>query len=240
MLFTVPRYLQKFASQVLVGLGSTSRIKRRVYDAAMAIGARLRAPALGGRRRRPAAPAPRGARGPSCSAASSTSSGFDQLELVISGGAPLPPETAGAVADAAASTSSRSTARPRRPAPSSAGQPGPFPRPGDVGTVVRGLGGEAGRRRRDPGALARPVRGYWNQPEATARDRRRRTAGCTPATSANGGRPPASWSIARATSSSPSGGKTISPSLDREPAARQPLHRPRRWCSATAANISPR
>src|SRR5262245_48586279 len=34
-LFTVPRYMQKFASQVLVGLGNTSRLKRRAYEAAM-------------------------------------------------------------------------------------------------------------------------------------------------------------------------------------------------------------
>ena len=56
--------------------------------------------------------------------------GFDQLELVICGGAPLPPETHGALADAAASTSSRSTAKPRRRAASSAGQRGPFPAAG--------------------------------------------------------------------------------------------------------------
>ena len=37
-LFTVPRYMQKFASQVLVGLSTTSPVKRAVYDAAMRIG----------------------------------------------------------------------------------------------------------------------------------------------------------------------------------------------------------
>src|SRR5262249_30043544 len=38
VLFTVPRYLQKFASQLLVDLSSTSRVKRTAYDVAMRIG----------------------------------------------------------------------------------------------------------------------------------------------------------------------------------------------------------
>ena len=38
VLFTVPRYMQKFASQVLVGLSTTSPVKRAVYDAAMRLG----------------------------------------------------------------------------------------------------------------------------------------------------------------------------------------------------------
>ena len=33
VLFTVPRFLQKFASQVLVSIGSTSPLKRVAYDA---------------------------------------------------------------------------------------------------------------------------------------------------------------------------------------------------------------
>ena len=38
VLFTVPRYLQKFASQVLIGIGSTTRAKRAAYEWAMRIG----------------------------------------------------------------------------------------------------------------------------------------------------------------------------------------------------------
>ena len=38
VLFTVPRYLQKFASGVLVGIANTSAPKRAVYDAAMRVG----------------------------------------------------------------------------------------------------------------------------------------------------------------------------------------------------------
>ena len=38
VLFTVPRYMQKFASQVLVGLSTSSPAKRAVYNLAMKIG----------------------------------------------------------------------------------------------------------------------------------------------------------------------------------------------------------
>src|SRR5439155_25433403 len=40
VLFTVPRYLQKFASRVLVALMDSSALKRRAYDTAMKIGRR--------------------------------------------------------------------------------------------------------------------------------------------------------------------------------------------------------
>src|SRR5690606_38076297 len=38
LLFTVPRYLQKFASQVLVGINTSTRVKRAAYELAMTIG----------------------------------------------------------------------------------------------------------------------------------------------------------------------------------------------------------
>ncbi len=53
-LFTVPRYMQKFASQVLVSLSTTSPAKRAVYNAAMGLG-RARPHAAAG----PAGAAPR-------------------------------------------------------------------------------------------------------------------------------------------------------------------------------------
>ena len=40
VLFTVPRYLQKFASQVLIRIGSTTPLKARAYDMAMKAGRR--------------------------------------------------------------------------------------------------------------------------------------------------------------------------------------------------------
>ena len=40
VLVTVPRYLQKFASQVLIRIGATSRVKAAAYRAAMTISRR--------------------------------------------------------------------------------------------------------------------------------------------------------------------------------------------------------
>ena len=49
VLFTVPRYLQKFASQVLVGVTNSSQAKRVSYELAMRSCARACAAALGRR-----------------------------------------------------------------------------------------------------------------------------------------------------------------------------------------------
>ena len=40
VLFTVPRYLQKFAAQILVGIGNSSRLKRAAYALAMRLARR--------------------------------------------------------------------------------------------------------------------------------------------------------------------------------------------------------
>jgi long-chain acyl-CoA synthetase len=92
ILFTVPRYLQKFASHVLVGIINTSPLKRAMYKIALGIArrhARLRWDdkatiidraiyALFHRLMfRPVL----------------NKLGFDHLEIVISGGAPLPEDT---------------------------------------------------------------------------------------------------------------------------------------------------
>ena len=92
VLFTVPRYLQKFASRALVAVQSASRPKRLVYDWAMRVGRRhVRAHWEGrasGTGRLAYALARAVAFRPLLNKL-----GFDALELVISGGAPLPPET---------------------------------------------------------------------------------------------------------------------------------------------------
>jgi long-chain acyl-CoA synthetase len=164
-LFTVPRYMQKFASQVLVGLGNTSRLKRRVYDAAMRIGrdcARRRwvgRDGLAVRLRHAAARAIvfRRILG---------KLGLDRVELVISGGAALPPETAALwqiwgvnLVEAYGQTETAGAFI--------SAQPGPFAKPGDVGTIVR----NSEVKLADSGEIL--VRcpdhfeGYWNQPDAT-------------------------------------------------------------------------
>ena len=163
VLFTVPRFLQKFASQVLVGIGNTSPIKRAAYELAMRV-ARPQARARWEGRQ---------TQSPAYSAARALvfqpvleKLGLDKLELVISGGAPLPAETAalwqmwgvnvceiyGQTEEAGAIIS---------------GQAGPFPKPGDVGTAGKGIelqllpSGEI---------LVRGeffFDGYWNNPDTT-------------------------------------------------------------------------
>src|SRR5262249_9297002 len=92
VLFTVPRYLQKLAGHVLIGTANSSPLKRRAYKAAMrsaraAIARRWDGTETGldhardfVRRRLVFRPI-------------LNQLGFDQLKLVVSGGAPLPAET---------------------------------------------------------------------------------------------------------------------------------------------------
>ena len=135
VLFTVPRYLQKFAAQILVGIGNSSMLKRKCYALAMKLARRY---------------APRrwngsvGADGALYRLAHAlvfrailNKLGFDQLELVISGGAPLPRETMALwhmygvnVVEIYGQTETAGGII--------AGQRGPFPTPGDVGTTPPG------------------------------------------------------------------------------------------------------
>lgn len=164
VLFTVPRYLQKFASQILVALGSTSAFKRGCYELAMRSGRRqARARWESGT---PAeAVAYRIARaavfGPVLSKL-----GFDRLRLVVSGGAPLPRETMALwqvwgvnVVEIYGQTETAGAII--------AGQAGPFPRPGDVGTPPPGvevaLGAQDEILVRSPDLFS----GYWQDDEAT-------------------------------------------------------------------------
>jgi len=163
VLVTVPRYLQKFASQVLIRIGNTSPLKRAAYGLAMEAG------------RRHAKARWEGKAGSSVLYGLARllvfkplleQLGLDKVELAVSGGAPLPPETAalwqiwgvnlveiyGQTEEAGAIIS---------------GQQGPFPRPGNVGTVAPGwelrLGDGGEILVRGPHQFAE----YLNNPEAT-------------------------------------------------------------------------
>jgi long-chain acyl-CoA synthetase len=172
-LFAVPRYLQKFASSALVALHNSSPLKRRVYEAAMRAGRRHARRRWDGKA---------GGFGAACYALARAAVfrpllgklGFDQVTLAISGGAPLPPETMalwqiwgvnlvevyGQTEEAGAIIS---------------GQRGPFPEPGNVGTVAAGW-----EMQLDPGSAAGETaageilvrgdcrfEGYWGSAEAT-------------------------------------------------------------------------
>jgi len=137
VLFTVPRYLQKFASHVLVGMLNSTRAKRVIYDLAMRF-ARAHA-----RRRWDG----------SVTAAQDVlyrtlralvfrrilnKLGFDKLELVVSGGAALPAETA-ALWQMYGVNVAEMYGQTEEAGGIIAGQRGPFPRPGNVGTPVEGV-----------------------------------------------------------------------------------------------------
>ena len=93
--------------------------------------------------------------------------GFDKLELVVRGGAPSAGRDRWRCGTCSASTSSRCTARPKTAGGIIAGQRGPFPRPGDVGTVPEGFEVKLAE---DGEILVRSpdlFDGYWSNEEAT-------------------------------------------------------------------------
>lgn len=166
VLFTVPRYLQKFAAQVLVAVANSSPLKRRTYELAMRSARRLA-------RRRWDGPAPLAQRALHAVWHAAVlrpilnKLGFDKLEFVVSGGAPLSLETTALwhmygvnVVEMYGQTEGAGGII--------AGQRGPFPRPGDVGTVPAGwdvvLGADGEVLVKSPDLFD----GYWNNEAATA------------------------------------------------------------------------
>jgi long-chain acyl-CoA synthetase len=164
VLFTVPRYLQKFAAQVLVGIGNSSAVKRKCYALAMKL-ARHHTPRRW-----------KGSSGPEAALYRLTHAlvfrpilnklGFSELELVISGGAPLPRETMALwhmygvnVVEIYGQTETAGGII--------TGQRGPFPAPGDVGTPPPGW---SVRLAEDSEVLVQSdfvFEGYWRNAEAT-------------------------------------------------------------------------
>ncbi len=163
VLFTVPRYLQKFASQVLVSLASTSPVKRAAYEAAMRVGRRhARARWEGG-----------AAFSPSYALARALvfrplleKLGLDKLELAISGGAPLPPDTA-ALWQIWGVNTVEIYGQTEEAGAIISGQQGRFPRPGNVGSVARGWEMRLGESNEIQIHGAHLFSGYWNNPQAT-------------------------------------------------------------------------
>lgn len=163
VLFTVPRYLQKFASQVLVGIANTSALKRAAYGFAMRVGRRLARTRWDGEA--------------TASLAYSVARhavfrpilnklGLDQMELLVSGGAPLPPETM-ALWQIWGVNTVEIYGQTEEAGAIIAGQRGPFPRPGNVGEPAPGFELRLG----DGGEIlvrgAHLFRGYWNHSQAT-------------------------------------------------------------------------
>ncbi len=164
--FTVPRYLQKMASHLLVALEASSPLKRAAYRAAMRVGrAELSRHWAGG--------APRWLRAAARLGRALVfrwlldKVGLARARLVLSGGAPLPPEVAALwqvwgvnVLEVYGQTEAGGAII--------AGQQGDRPRPGDVGqpapTVSVALADDGEILAESPFFFA----GYWEDPEATA------------------------------------------------------------------------
>src|SRR6267143_4760527 len=164
--FTVPRYLQKFAAHLLVGIDASTPLKRAAYRAALVLGRRATARRHDGR-------APATSRAAMAVARALVfrwlleKVGFARVRLLISSGAPLPPAVATLwqvwgvdLCEAYGQTETGGALV--------SGQRGPYPRPGDVGVpapnVEVALGDDGELRVRGPDLFA----GYWRDPEATS------------------------------------------------------------------------
>ena len=165
VLFTVPRYLQKFASTILVNIGTSSPVKRGAYRMAMRL-AREHVKRLYENRASAHQTALYRAAWAAVFRPILNKLGFDKLELVLSGGAPLPADTMALwhmfgvnVCEMYGQTETAGAII--------AGQRGPFPRPGDVGTVPEGWQIKFGK---DNEILVHGqdlFEGYWQNEEAT-------------------------------------------------------------------------
>jgi long-chain acyl-CoA synthetase len=136
VLFAVPRYLQKFASQILVGMLNASKLKRGAYELAMRA-ARRHAERRWQRRTTAMSEAVYKACRAAVFAPILNKIGFDQLELVICGGAPLPVETA-ALWQMYGVNVVEVYGQTEEGGGIISGQTGSFPRPGNVGRPPAG------------------------------------------------------------------------------------------------------
>lgn len=170
VLFIVPRYLQKFASHILVGILNSSPLKRFIYDTAVRRARRYVRKLWDGK-------------------ASSldvavhalakalvfqpilNKIGFGHIELIVSGGASLPADTA-ALWHMYGVNVVEMYGQTEEAGGIVSGQRGPFARPGNVGTPVDGIEVKLGA---DGEVLVRSpdlFEGYWNNDEATAEVKR--------------------------------------------------------------------
>src|SRR6185369_17153734 len=157
--FTVPRYLQKFAAHLLVGLDQSSWVKRTAYRSAMKIGRRAldRRRSRGGRASMPAALARA-----LVFRWLLEKVGFARAELVISSGAPLPAAVA-ELWQAWGVNLCEAYGQTETGGALVSGQRGPYPQPGDAGTLSRRQARHGRRRgvgRRARAQAGRPQEGH--------------------------------------------------------------------------------
>jgi long-chain acyl-CoA synthetase len=165
VMFTVPRYLQKFASHVLVAVLNSSRLKRAAYDSAMRF-AQIYVRSRWDGQTTMAQDLLYGILRVGVFRPILNKLGFDKLELVVSGGAGLPAETA-ALWHMYGVNVVEMYGQTEEAGGIIAGQRGPFPRPGNVGKAVDGL---EVRLSGDSEVLVRGpdlFEGYWHNEDAT-------------------------------------------------------------------------
>lgn len=165
VLFTVPRYLQKFASQILIGISNSTGVKRGAYEFAMKV-ARRAAQARWEGKRSAIDNAAFAAAWAAVFRPILNKLGFDKLELVISGGAPLPGETA-ALWQIYGINVLEMYGQTETAGGIVAGQQGPYARPGTVGTVPAGWEVRLAEDGEIHVRSADLFDGYWNNEEAT-------------------------------------------------------------------------
>ena len=162
--FTVPRYIQKFAAHLLVGLDQSSWLKRAAYRAAMRVGRRVL-------ERRWSS----GGNGRSVPAALARACvfrwllekvGFARAELVISSGAPLPAAVA-TLWQAWGVNLCEAYGQTETGGALVSGQRGPYPQPGDVGAVAPNMKVELDPDGEILVTAAELFAGYWRDPDAT-------------------------------------------------------------------------
>lgn len=165
VLFTVPRYLQKLAAQVLLGIRNSSPLKRAIAERAVRF-AREHAR----RRWSDKVNSVHEAMYRTCRAvvflAILNKLGFDRLELAICAGAPLPAETM-AFWQMLGINLVEAYGQTETAGGIITGQSGLFPKPGNVGTVPAGW---EVRLANDGEILVRSpdlFEGYWNNEDAT-------------------------------------------------------------------------
>jgi long-chain acyl-CoA synthetase len=161
--FTVPRYLQKFAAHLLVGIDASSPLKRAAYRAAMRLVRRAAQTARDGRRTPIAVALARAL----VFRWLLEKVGCARVRLLISSGAPLPPAVA-ALWQAWGVNLCEAYGQTETGGALVSGQCSPYPHPGDVGTpapnIEIAIGGDGELLVRGADLFA----GYWRDPEATA------------------------------------------------------------------------
>jgi long-chain acyl-CoA synthetase len=133
--FTVPRYLQKFAAHLLVGLDQSSWVKRAAYRLAIGVGHRVLQSRQGSAASVPGAAALAALARALVFRWLLEKVGFARARLVISSGAPLPPAVAG-LWQAWGVNLCEAYGQTETGGALVSGQRGPYPRPGDVGVVA--------------------------------------------------------------------------------------------------------